>query len=323
MIFPTRLDKYPPPEQTAGRVSQLAWNPSLYCCSLFLLCWLIVCVPSAFAGEPEPLPNVTLTPSPGDYISDWFARVDQAQADQPHWVTPIVTITPRLEEELRYDQFWERNPGSGQSPGSLNSYGGAKGLELIPFEPVELIIGVPPYETRYGSENDKGFADWSPALLLKYRFLSANEQKGNYILTGFLSLSVPTGLNAFSMHTSALTPTIAAGKGWGDFDVPCTFGETFPFAKSRDVGDPFALNVTFQYHIFKFLWPEFEVNYTHWPNGENYGKNQVFLTPGLIVGRIPLFWRFKALIGVGYQFAASDVHPSYQSNWILTVRLPF
>jgi hypothetical protein len=59
------------------------------------------------------------------------------------------------------------------------------------------------------------------------------------------------------------------------------------------------------------------------PNGENDGKNQVFLTPGLIVGRIPLFWRFKALIGVGYQFAASDVHPSYQSNWILTMRLPF
>jgi len=49
----------------------------------------------------------------------------------------------------------------------------------------------------------------------------------------------------------------------------------------------------------------------------------VLLTPGLILGRIPLFWRFKALIGVGYQFAASDVHPGYQSNWILTARLPF
>jgi hypothetical protein len=49
----------------------------------------------------------------------------------------------------------------------------------------------------------------------------------------------------------------------------------------------------------------------------------VLITPGLILGRIPLFWRFKALIDVGYQFAASDVHPSYQSSWIFTARLPF
>jgi hypothetical protein len=156
--------------------------------------------------------------------------VDQAQADQPHWVTPIVTVTPRLEEEFRYDQFWERNPGAGQKPDSLNSYDGGKGLELIPFEPVELIVGVPPYQTRYGpKEKASGFGDWSPAFLVKYRFLSANEQKGNYILTGFLALSAPSGLNAFSMHTFGLTPTIAGGKGWGDFDVQFTVGETFPF----------------------------------------------------------------------------------------------
>jgi len=52
---------------------------------------------------------------------------------------------------------------------------------------------------------------------------------------------------------------------WGDFSVQCTFGQTLPFTNSRKVGDPFALNVAFQYHIFKFLWPEFEVSYTHWP----------------------------------------------------------
>lgn len=105
--------------------------------------------------------------------------------------------------------------------------------------------------------------------------------------------------------------------------MQATVGQTFPFSNSRSVGDPLAINVTFQYHLFKVLWPEFEVNYTHWPNGENVTKNQVFLTPGLILGRIPLFWRVKALVGVGYQFAASNVHPSYQSNWILTCRLPF
>jgi hypothetical protein len=322
-ICSNRVDQHPHLGRTAFRLIQLAWIPDACFRSLFFLCLLIISVASAFAGEPPPVPDVTLTPSSGGFFSDWFARVDQAQADQPHWVTPIVTVTPRLEEELRYDQFWERNPGAGQAPGSLNSYGGGKGLELIPFEPVEVIVGVPPYQTRYGSENAKGFADWSPAFLVKYRLLSGNEQHGNYILTGFLALSVPSGLNAFSMHTFGLTPTIAAGKGWGDFDVQCTVGQTFPFTNSRSVGDPLAINVAFQYHVFKFLWPEFEVNYTHWPNGENVTKNQVFLTPGLIVGRIPLFWRVKALVGVGYQFAASAVHPTYQNNWILTVRLPF
>src|SRR5438094_10670480 len=32
----------------------------------------------------------------------WFARVARAQATQPHWITPVV-VTPRLEEEFRYD----------------------------------------------------------------------------------------------------------------------------------------------------------------------------------------------------------------------------
>jgi hypothetical protein len=166
----------------------------------------MICAPAAYAGEPEPLPNVTLATPSGDFISDWFARVDHAQANQPHWVTPIVTVTPRLEEELRYDQFWERNPGAGQKPGSLNSYDGGKGLELIPFEPVELIVGVPPYQTRYGpKEKASGFGDWSPAFLVKYRFLSANEEKGNYILTGFLALSAPSGLNAFTTKVTGFS----------------------------------------------------------------------------------------------------------------------
>jgi hypothetical protein len=33
----------------------------------------------------------------------WFRRSDRAKADQPHWMTPLVTITPRLEQEFRTD----------------------------------------------------------------------------------------------------------------------------------------------------------------------------------------------------------------------------
>ena len=43
------------------------------------------------------------------YFADWFARVDKTKDEQPHWVTPLATTTPRLEEEYRYDQLWQTN----------------------------------------------------------------------------------------------------------------------------------------------------------------------------------------------------------------------
>jgi hypothetical protein len=42
-----------------------------------------------------------------DYFADWFPRVTRIQSEQPHWVTPIVTVTPRLEEEFRYPTAFE------------------------------------------------------------------------------------------------------------------------------------------------------------------------------------------------------------------------
>jgi hypothetical protein len=58
-----------------------------------------------------------------NYFLDWFPRVTRIQSEQPHWVTPIVTVTPRLEEEFRYDQFWQANP-YGQA---TDNFGGGKG----------------------------------------------------------------------------------------------------------------------------------------------------------------------------------------------------
>ena len=129
-----------------------------------------------------------------NYFSDWFARVSKIQAEQPHWITPLVTVTPRLEQELRYDQSWETLPG-GQT---LKNYGGGKGLELIPAEPIELILGVPAWESENTSPRKQGWADES--FLLKYRLLSANEEEGDYILTAFMGLSVPTGSADYTTH---------------------------------------------------------------------------------------------------------------------------
>jgi hypothetical protein len=41
----------------------------------------------------------------GDYFANWFTRVDEAQATQPHWKAPLITTTPLLTELVRYDQY--------------------------------------------------------------------------------------------------------------------------------------------------------------------------------------------------------------------------
>src|SRR5207253_10622999 len=76
------------------------------------------------------------------YFRNWFARVDKSQEEQPHWMTPIVTVTPRLEEEVREDFIWQKRLNGNYQ----TSYGGQKGLELIPTENTEIIIGIPTYQ---------------------------------------------------------------------------------------------------------------------------------------------------------------------------------
>ena len=35
------------------------------------------------------------------FWTHWFDRSDHSKSDQPHWVTPLATTTPRLEQEVR------------------------------------------------------------------------------------------------------------------------------------------------------------------------------------------------------------------------------
>jgi len=253
----------------------------------------------------------------GDYFGNWFTRVSAIQAEQPHWITPLVTVTPRLEEEYRYDQLWQSVAGGH----TLTSYGGGKGLELIPWQNTEFIIGVPAWETET-RKYKTGWADES--FLVKYRLLSANEQNGDYILTAFMGLSVPNGSDDFSSHHYTVTPTLAGGKGWGDFDIQSTLGISLPDNGSapEGAGTPIASNTTFQYRAMKYFSPEVEANYTYWPNGEHNGKNQLFLTPGLIIGRLPITGRVGLTFGAGVQVAVTD-KPLDHRNIILTARIPF
>ena len=136
------------------------------------------------------------------YFANWFKRVKETQAEQPHWLTPLFTTTPRLEEEFRSDIVW--TPVAG---GTNMNYGAGKGLELIPTKQTEIILGVPPYQVPL--KGSHGFGNIP--LLLKYRFLTGNEEHGNYIITAFLGGSIPYG--RFASEYGSVTPTLAFGKG--------------------------------------------------------------------------------------------------------------
>src|ERR1700736_1466741 len=255
------------------------------------------------------------------FLDKWFATSDASKEEQPHWMTPVVTVTPRLEQEYRYDQSWQNRPKSVD----ITNYGGGKGLELIPTANTELIIGEPAYQTRRTPKGSaSGWAD--ETLLLKYRVLSANEEHGNYIVTGFLGVSVPSGSDVFTNHDTIVTPTIAAGKGWGTraagFDVQSTLGVAIPTGDKRTLGMPILWNTALQAHILEKLWPEIEVNYTYYKDGPNDGKKQVAVTGGLVLGRFEVTPRVKVMVGVVSKKAFVPFY-TFTHRWLIMAGVPF
>ncbi|HEY1926207.1 MAG TPA: hypothetical protein VGG92_01965 [Caulobacteraceae bacterium] len=286
--------------------------------------------PAAGTDQSGPAPSNIQVPAPApgpcnSFFSCWKARSDAAKASQPHWITPLATVTPRLEQEYRFDALGE-NMGNGAH---LNNYDGGKGIELIPDETNEVLINLPPYEVRSRKKVAEGFGDWG-FLTVKQRFLSANEENGNYIVTGFFGVSAPTGVTAFTQNAWVVTPTLAAGKGWGAFDIQATVGVPIPLSNVHEIGVQIVNNVTFQLHVDQYFWPEVEFNTTHWTSGPRSGKTQLFFTPGIVIGRLPLTKNNNLIIGVGYQTALTPkvvltpaLTPTYSNAWLVSSRVTF
>ncbi len=282
--------------------------------------------------SPPPAPILPTASDPVTaYFLGWYDRVHEAQATQPGWMTPLVTVTPRLEEEFRYDQFFQDRADGAQTA----VFDGGKGLELIPTTTNEVLINLPAYQDRTVASVHQGTTDWN-FLTVKQRLLSANEENGNYILTAFFGVTAPTGAPAFTNKAWIFTPTLAGGKGWGDFDIQATTSVAIPGSYKSTLGTSWATNVTFQYHFAEFFWPEIEVNDTYWFDGsQRGGLNQTFITPGIIFGRFTLAnagpTTIKGIIGIGYQFAASptpavlapEITPQYNHEVLLTARVTF
>lgn len=275
---------------------------------------------------PQPVPDVTSSNPIADYFLHWFDRAEEAQASQPHWMTPITTVTPRLEQEFRYDQSEQYL----QNGGEINNFGGGKGLELIPTTTNEILINVPNFEQRLYHEPATGFADGN-FVTIKQRLLSANEENGNYILTAFIGAQAPTGITAFTNRPAwIVTPTLAGGIGWGDFDIQGTVGYTLPTDERNHIGNTLLSSVSLQYHFLEYFWPEFALNDTQWTSGVRANRNQLLIGPGIMFGRFQIYNRVKFNFGIAYQTAVVPEHhitdpltPLYNHAWILSMRMTF
>ena len=66
-----------------------------------------------------------------------FEIVSETQREQPSWMTPLVTSSPRLEQEFRFDALKQ---------GSATDINGAgQGLDIIPAERIQIVLGAPPF----------------------------------------------------------------------------------------------------------------------------------------------------------------------------------
>jgi hypothetical protein len=165
-----------------------------------------------------------------------------------------------------------------------------------------------------------GFGDFS--ILTKFRILARNREKGDYALTAFLAVSFPTGSYENGSPHPVITPTIAGGKGMGNFIYQGTFGSDLPSTQTGLLGRRLILNNAVQYRGWGKIWPEMEVNSNFYSDGPNDGKKQVYLTLGISAGRFSIYKHLQLSMGAGVEIALTHFH-SYTHQAIFTARLPF
>jgi len=158
--------------------------------------------------------------------------------------------------------------------------------------------------------------------MLKFRISSAGRTEGNYLVTFLLAATAPTGSHRYGAGEAVVTPTMAFGKGCRRFDVQSTLGVNLPAGDTAKLGRQVQWNTAFQFQAAWKLWPELEANSTFYTTGKYAGETQLFLTPGLGIGRAQLAGRLRLSSAVGVQIAATQFH-TYNHRWMFSTRLSF
>jgi hypothetical protein len=73
----------------------------------------------SIAGAAIALLPLTAQADPIDpaAASSWLAIASVSQAAQPRWMTSLITVTPRLEQEIRWDFYDQQNGKDSQGNG--------------------------------------------------------------------------------------------------------------------------------------------------------------------------------------------------------------
>jgi hypothetical protein len=293
--------------------------------SLVVIVIAVLTVSPGLSAQSDDAQSATATQSattapeasnPEGWVQRWMRTVDEARASQPHFVAPIVTTHVLLVEQFRYDIARQHDSVGGTV---TSNYGGSKGLEIIPTTRLEIAISPPPY-LAHTSDVPDGFGD--VAFQVKYRAFSAPEGKGDYFVGVFLAGSLPTGASPNGAGHAILVPTLGAAKGLGPVDVQSTIATGLPVTGADVLGRTVVFNTAVDYRVNRNIWPMLELNSTYWSGGALGGQHEVFLTPGLVVGGLPLEERLHCGFGVGVQIAVTQFH-RYDRRWIVSARFPF
>lgn len=257
------------------------------------------------------------------FVTRYQARAVATQVNQPRWATPLVTVNARIEQQFRTD-FVRQTSSSGQQTWNL---GGSKGFQFIPLPRTEIRISPPPFLMHYQGKSIDGFGDMS--FRGKFRLYGSNEQHHNAIATAILGASIPTGKNANGSCCAILTPALDIGKGIGNLVLVTSIGGSLPVSNPAKLGRSIVWNNSLQYHLTKLVWVQSEFNSTFYKGGPNDGKQQTFITPDLVISRIPLIHGAAGkqdvlglTIGVGEQIALTHFH-TYNHAPVFTLRLKF
>ncbi len=266
------------------------------------------------AGTSNPPVQATNT-GDNDWVHAWMRKVDKVRASQPHFVSPIITTHVMLVQQFRYDMSWQQDPGGT----STSNYGMSKGLEIIPLSRLEVGI-FPPNYLAHQLSVPNGFGDFS--FQVKFRGFSATEGHGDYFVGFFFGGSLPTGTPPNGIGHTVFSPTLAAAKGIGHWDIQTTIGANLPVSGANILGRAIVFNTAVNYKIKGRIWPMLEQNSVFWSGGTLDGKKQVFLTPGLVLGSFQAAERLRFAIGAGVQLAVTEFH-QYNHRWVLSLRFPF
>ncbi|HTF61695.1 MAG TPA: transporter [Edaphobacter sp.] len=253
------------------------------------------------------------------FFHSWENRVRATSAKQPSWPVPVVAPASTIVQLARVDFIRQYT-----STHTLTwNYDNGKGINFIPFARTEFDINLPPYIQHNTPKAADGAGDI--ALAAKYRMFAASEG-GNYSTAVQVAFSIPTGSYKNGTAAATVTPSFVGGKGFGKFDIQSGIGGVLPTSSGNTIGKTILWNTVVQYRVGKYLWPELEVNSSYFHGGPNDGKNQTFLTPGLMVSKFKLRSdrrdRLALLVGGAMQIATSSYH-SYNHGLILTSRLTF